>query len=306
MIIERDRLIKHILDKKVGGRMSSRFVIVDDDAGIRKILQKIIEQNNLGMVVHECDDGLKGEMIIRECQPDIALVDLLLPGQDGVELIEKVSASAVNTSFIMVSQATSEQLITKAYETGIEFFIHKPINVLETISVINKVQESRRLKQIMSLMHETISQYSHVRPIVDEGQKNIQKTRIYKAFSDIGIIGEAGVKDIYRMVQLILKQDSEGKSYQLSHIYQQMSEGLDQDAKAIEQRVRRATTKGLQNLANLGIEDYYNEIFQSYSSSLFDFKEVRHEMNFMQGKSQYRGKINVKKFIEGLLFIAEH
>lgn len=286
--------------------MSSRFVIVDDDAGIRKILQKIIEQNNLGMVVHECDDGLKGEMIIRECQPDIALVDLLLPGQDGVELIEKVSASAVNTSFIMVSQATSEQLITKAYETGIEFFIHKPINVLETISVINKVQESRRLKQIMSLMHETISQYSHVRPIVDEGQKNIQKTRIYKAFSDIGIIGEAGVKDIYRMVQLILKQDSEGKSYQLSHIYQQMSEGLDQDAKAIEQRVRRATTKGLQNLANLGIEDYYNEIFQSYSSSLFDFKEVRHEMNFMQGKSQYRGKINVKKFIEGLLFIAEH
>lgn len=286
--------------------MSSRFVIVDDDAGIRKILQKIIEQNKLGMVVDQCDDGLKGEKIIREYQPDIALVDLLLPGQDGVELIEKVSETAVNTSFIMVSQTTSEQLVTKAYEAGIEFFIHKPINMLEVVSVVNKVQESRRLKQIMSLMHETISQYSHVRPAVDEGAKNLQKTRIYKAFSDLGIIGEAGVKDIYRMVQLILKQGSEGKSYQLSHIYQQISDDLDQDAKAIEQRVRRATTKGLQNLANLGIEDYYNEVFQSYSSSLFDFKEVRHEMNFMQGKSQYRGKINVKKFIEGLLFIAEH
>ena len=286
--------------------MSSRFVIVDDDAGIRRILQKIIEQNSLGMVVDECDDGIKGEKIIREYQPDIALVDLLLPGQDGVELIEKVSSSAPNTSFIMVSQATSEQLVTKAYEAGIEFFIHKPINILETVSVINKVQESRRLKKIMSLMHETMSQYSHARPTVDEGPKNMQKTRIYKAFSDLGIIGEAGVKDIYRMLQLILKQGSEGKSYQLSHVYQQISDGLDQDAKAIEQRVRRATTKGLQNLANLGIEDYYNEIFQAYSSSLFDFKEVRHEMNFMQGKSQYRGKINVKKFIEGLLFIAEH
>ncbi len=286
--------------------MSSRFVIVDDDAGIRKILQKIIEQNSLGTVVDECDDGIKGEKVIREYQPDIALVDLLLPGQDGVELIEKVSASAPHTSFIMVSQATSEQLVTKAYEAGIEFFIHKPINILETVSVINKVQESRRLKKIMSLMHETMSQYSHVRPTADEGPKNMQKTRIYKAFSDLGIIGEAGVKDIYRMLQLILKQGSEGKSYQLSHVYQQISDGLDQDAKAIEQRVRRATTKGLQNLANLGIEDYYNEIFQAYSSSLFDFKEVRHEMNFMQGKSQYRGKINVKKFIEGLLFIAEH
>lgn len=285
--------------------MSLRFVIVDDDLVICRILQKIIEQNQLGVVVEQCNDGLKGERIIREYQPDIALVDLLLPGQDGVELIEKVSAAATNTSFIMVSQATSEQLITKAYEAGIEFFIHKPINVLETVSVINKVQEHRKLKQIMSLMHQTISQYPQTRPAAEEGAKNLMRTRIYKVFSDLGIIGEAGVKDIYRMVQLILKQGTESKSYQLCDIYQQMSEGMEQDAKAIEQRVRRATTKSLHNLANLGIDDYYNEIFQSHSSSLFDFKEVRQEMNFILGKSQYRGKINVKKFIEGLLFIAE-
>lgn len=285
--------------------MSLRFVIVDDDAGIRMILQKVIEQNKLGIVVDECDDGIKGEMIIRECQPDIALVDLLLPGQDGVELIEKVSSSAANTSFIMVSQATSEPLITKAYEAGIEFFIHKPINILETVSVINKVQENRRLKHIMSMMHETMSQYSQVQSSMNDSPKDMQKSRIYKVFSDLGIIGEAGVKDIYRMVQLILKQGIEGKSYQLCDMYQQMSEEIEQDAKSIEQRVRRATAKGLHNLANVGIEDYHNEIFQSYSSSLFDFKEVRQEMNSIQGKSQYRGKINVKKFVEGLMFIAE-
>ncbi|MBP2626809.1 MAG: response regulator receiver protein [Firmicutes bacterium] len=297
--------IRYNLRKKVGADMSSRFVIIDDDASIRRILQKIIQQNNLGIVIDECDDGLKGERVIREYQPDIALVDLLMPGQDGVELIDKVSAAAPNTSFIMVSQATSEQLITKAYESGIEFFIHKPINVLETISIINKVLESRKLKQIMSLMHKTISQYSSAPPVTEEGTKDMQKSRIYKVFSDLGIIGEAGVKDIYRMVQLIVQQGSENKSYQLRDVYLQMSEGSEQDAKAIEQRVRRATTKGIQNIANLGTEDYYNEIFQSHSSSLFDFKEVRHEMNFIQGKSSYRGKINVKKFIEGLLFIVE-
>ena len=285
--------------------MSARFVIIDDDVSIRRILQKIIQQNNLGIVIDECDDGMKGERIIQEYQPDIALVDLLLPGQDGVELIDKVSSKSPNTSFIMVSQATSEPLITKAYESGIEFFIHKPINVLETVSIINKVIESRKLKQIMSLMHKTISQYSSAPLVAGESPKDAQKSRIYKVFSDLGIIGEAGVKDIYRMVQFIIKQGSESKSYQLNEIYQQMSEGIEHDAKSIEQRVRRATAKGLHNLANVGIEDYHNEIFQSYSSSLFDFKEVRQEMNSIQGKSQYRGKINVKKFIEGLLFIAE-
>jgi len=285
--------------------MSSRFVIIDDDASIRRILHKIIQQNNLGIVIDECDDGIKGEKIIREYQPDIALVDLLMPGQDGVELIDKVSSKAPNTSFIMVSQATSEQLITKAYESGIEFFIHKPINILETVSVINKVIESRKLKQIMSLMHQTISQYSSAPILAEEGGKDVQKARIYKVFSDLGIIGETGVKDIYRMVQIIVQQGSESKSYQLRDVYLLMSAGIEQDAKAIEQRVRRATAKGLHNIANLGIDDYYNEFFQSYSSSLFDFKEVRQEMNSIQGKSQYRGKINVKKFIEGMLFIAE-
>jgi len=285
--------------------MSSRFVIVDDDVVIRKILQKIIEQNSLGIVVEECDDGIKGEALIREYQPDIALIDLLLPGQDGVELIKKVSTVATSTSFIMVSQTTSEQLITKAYEAGIEFFIHKPINMLETVSVINNVQEHRKLKQIMSLMHETMSQYSKGVQVVAEDPKSVSKNRIYQVFSDLGIIGEAGVKDIYRMVQLLLAKNPKVKSYQLCDMYQQIAKEIEQDAKSIEQRVRRATAKGLHNLADLGTDDYYNEIFQSYSSSLFDFKEVRQEMNFIQGKSQYRGKINVKKFIEGLLFIAE-
>ena len=157
----------------------------------------------------------------------------------------------------------------------------------------------------MSLMYKTISQYSFTPILAEECTKDMQKTRIYKVFSDLGIIGEGGIKDIYRMMQLIVQQDSESKSYQLREVYLQMSAGIEQDAKAIEQRVRRTTAKGIQNLANLGIEDYYNEIFQSYCSSLFDFKEVRNEMNFIQGKSSYRGKINVRKFIEGLLYIVE-
>jgi len=68
--------------------------------------------------------------------------------------------------------------------------------------------------------------------------------------------------------------------------------------------VRRAITKALQNLANIGVESYHNDKFQTYSTALFDFSEVRQEMNFVQGKSPYRGKINVKKFIEGLLFLS--
>ena len=96
----------------------------------------------------------------------------------------------------------------------------------------------------------------------------------------------------------------QGSSYQLAEVYTRLAGSVEKEAKTIEQRVRRAITKALQNVASMGVEDYYNERFQTYSTALFDFKEVRQEMDYSNGKSCYRGKINVKKFIEGTLFIA--
>lgn len=281
-------------------------MVVDDDISIRKIVQNIIEQSELGHLVGECNDGLSAEKVILEVKPDIVLVDLLLPGQDGVELIKKIRDQTL-ASFIMISESSSQQMITQAYENGIEFFIHKPINVLELVSVVNKVQESRRLKQIISLISQTTAQYagSGAAPASPSFEMN-RKPKIYKAFSDMGIIGEAGAKNIYQMAHIIDQiVHSPGKSYQLHEVYQQLSSQISIDVKTIEQRVRRSITKAMQNLANLGVDDYYNEKFQLYSTALFDFKEVRQEMNFIHGKSQYHGKINVKKFIEGILFLAD-
>ncbi len=289
----------------MGCFLSLRFVVVDDDISIRKIVQNIIEQSDLGQVVGECEDGLSAEKVILESKPDIVLVDLLLPGQDGVELMRKLREQTT-ASFIMISESSSQQMITRAYESGIEFFIHKPVNVLELVSVVNKVQESRRLKQIISLISQTTAQYAGAgTPAAPSFEMN-RKPKIYKAFSDIGIIGEAGAKNIFQMAHIIDQLlHSPDKSYQLHEVYQQLSAQINIDVKTIEQRVRRAITKAMQNLANLGVDDYYNEKFQLYSTALFDFKEVRQEMNFIHGKSQYHGKINVKKFIEGILFLAD-
>lgn len=285
--------------------MTVRIVIVDDDVSVRKIIRNIIEKHQLGVVVAECEDGGQAEKVIAECRPDIALVDLLLPVQDGIQLIAKIRARFTDTDFIMISQASSESLITQAYSTGIEFFIHKPINVLEIVSIINKVKDNRNLRQAMSVISQTTAKYSSMASPEGERGSDVQKTRIYKVFSDLGIIGEAGTNDIYNMGQLLEKYVRSGSKYQLAEQYQLLSVKLNQDTKAIEQRIRRTIIKALHNLSNVGIEDYYDDNFQMYSTALFDFKEVRHEMDYIKGKNQYRGKVNVKKFLEGLLFITE-
>ena len=121
--------------------MSLRIIVLDDDISVCKILGNIIAQYKLGRVVAECGDGLAAEQKIRACQPDLVLVDLLLPGRDGIELVRKLRAACADTAFVMLSQVSNPPMITRAYESGIEFFIHKPINALEVVAVINTIQE---------------------------------------------------------------------------------------------------------------------------------------------------------------------
>ena len=173
-----------------------RFVIIEDDISVRKIISNIVAKYQLGTVVAECGDGLKAEAIIAEYAPDVVLVDLLLPGQDGIEVIRRLRDDGVTSSFVMISESSSQPMITKAYQAGIDFYIHKPVNVLEIVSVIRKVEESRRLRAMMSMISETTARF--VKPAAAaEPDENARKNRINRVFSELGIIGESGAKTIH-------------------------------------------------------------------------------------------------------------
>lgn len=119
--------------------MKMRFLIIDDDIGVRKTISYLIEKYHLGVIVANCDDGLEAESVIHELRPDIVVVDLLLPGQSGVELVKKINNVNKDISFIMISACSNESLITEAYNSGIEFYLQKPINALDFTSVIKKI-----------------------------------------------------------------------------------------------------------------------------------------------------------------------
>ena len=68
----------------------------------------------------------------------------------------------------------------------------------------------------------------------------------------------------------------------------------------VEQRIRRAAAAGMSNLASLGIEDYANDVFTEYAGTLFNFEQVRKEMNCIRGKSEEHGKVSVRRFLYAL------
>ena len=131
--------------------MDMNFLIIDDDVTIRKMLRYIIKKNNLGKVLCEIDSGGYAVQEIIFYNPDIVLIDLLLPILDGIEIIKAAKKQGYNGKFIMISQVEEEPLISNAYENGITFFINKPINSIETINVIKGIGHNIELENSLSL-----------------------------------------------------------------------------------------------------------------------------------------------------------
>lgn len=134
-----------------------RFYIIDDDEVFRSMLAEIIEDNDLGEVIGEAEDGivLNDQSSLLQ-QIDILFIDLLMPIQDGIETVRKIK-DTFKGKIIMMSQVETKDLIGKAYSLGIEYYITKPLNRMEVLMVIQKVIERIHVQQSMEKIQESLN-----------------------------------------------------------------------------------------------------------------------------------------------------
>lgn len=274
-----------------------RFYIVDDDINIVRILEDIIEDKKLGSVVGYSYDGDTALKEILEIKPDIVLVDYLMPNKDGASLTKEIRKNNSEIYFIIISQVSDKEMIAESYTSGIEFFITKPINIIEVEKVIKSVSEKIEMARAISNIKGMLRLDSKPGKITTF-QRDRQINRVKYILSNIGILGEKGSYDIIKICEYMIENK---KDKYIIYDINEICSKLGENSKIMKQRMRRAIVKGIRNIANTGIEDYMNDCFVKYSSSLFDFESVKAEMDFIRGKRNSCGKINVVKFIENLL-----
>ncbi len=274
--------------------------IVEDDINIINILKQIIRERNLGNVIGYSQNGIEGEGEILELNPNIILVDLLMPGKDGLNLIKDIKGIRPNIQFIMISQVSSKDMIGKAYEYGVEYYINKPINALEIDNVIRKVIEKIQMGNAIKEIQKLVK----IRDVENIGVSNSgnPSEKIIKIMQKVGIIGESGCQDIVDIISYLIQNNKSMKDFTIAELLSKFTD----NHKSMEQRIRRTAAVGLSNLANLGLEDYMNEVFVEYSNGLYSFEQIKLEMDYIRGKSKKRGTVNLKKFIDGMVFYSLH
>ncbi len=301
--------------------MDFTFFIIDDDLACRKILAQIIEDENLGEIVGELPDG-HGNIIgtIAYHQPDVLLVDLLMPGKDGIEVAEQLRARNYRGKIVMISQVENKEMVAQAYAAGIEFYINKPINKIEVISVIRNVTERIRMEESFEQMRESLANLDRIgslrRTYRQMQSRQLDRDTIIERTSellaDLGLIGEPGSHDLIQIVIFLFGvPDIEkylGEYRRLKDLYLAIQktylreEDKQSDMRAIEQRVRRAIRHSMEHVAALGLEDYNNPIFERYGSKFFDFNELRLRMKELEQGPEPASKtrVNIRQFINAL------
>jgi DNA-binding response OmpR family regulator len=115
-----------------GNGRKRRILVVEDDAVIASAITAYLRA--AGYEVDAVDDGLKALRRIRYASPDAIVLDLMLPGTDGWQVIESVRADGVEAAVVVVSARVSERDRVHALRMGADDYLCKPFGMPELVA----------------------------------------------------------------------------------------------------------------------------------------------------------------------------
>jgi NarL family two-component system response regulator LiaR len=102
-----------------------RVLIVDDHQVVRQGLRFVLEQEPDIEVVGDCPDGATAIAAINELDPSVVLLDMMMPGMDGLDVLRAINASPRSPAVIVLTSFSAEDKSLEAVRAGALSFIHK-------------------------------------------------------------------------------------------------------------------------------------------------------------------------------------
>jgi two-component system nitrogen regulation response regulator NtrX len=156
----------------------SKILVIEDEASIRRVLKKIISEENDSYHIEEAEDGLLGIEMIKNNDYDLVLCDIKMPKMDGVEVLEKAKKIKPEVPIIMISGHGDLETAVNTMRLGAFDYISKPPDLNRLLNTVrhaleNKdlVVENKRLKKKVSKNYEMIGEsaaISHIKDMIEK------------------------------------------------------------------------------------------------------------------------------------------
>jgi len=152
----------------------SRILVIEDESAIRRVLVKILSEENDAYAVEEAEDGLKGLERVKKEDFDLVLCDIKMPKMDGVEVLEAAAKIKPEIPFIMISGHGDLDTAVNTMRLGAFDYISKPPDLNRLLTTVRNaldrkelVVENKILKKKVSKNYEMIGESKEISVIKD-------------------------------------------------------------------------------------------------------------------------------------------
>jgi DNA-binding NtrC family response regulator len=135
-----------------------RVLVVDDAEGIRTYLANLLELS--GYDVDSAEDGRRALALLNGgAAPDVIILDVMMPGMDGIETLRQIKERHGDVPVIMLSVVGKASTIVEAMELGASDYINKPFEEEELQLTLDKVLERKSLQRQREMLSEELQRY---------------------------------------------------------------------------------------------------------------------------------------------------
>jgi response regulator RpfG family c-di-GMP phosphodiesterase len=163
-----------------------KILIVDDEKTVRRSLNKCLSMN--GFSCEEASNADEALANLRNNPADLVILDIMMPGKSGIELLPQLKESFPDTAVIMATAVVEPDTIVNCMKNGAYDYITKPFDVNQLISNIQMVLEKRKLELNLKVRRQAL-----------EGKVEEQARELQKLFIDAveSLVGALEAKDKY-------------------------------------------------------------------------------------------------------------
>jgi YesN/AraC family two-component response regulator len=126
----------------------SPILIVDDNAFFRKTLKNILRSRWQSLEIFEAGDGMEAIEFFKRQRPAIILLDIKLPGENGIEVMKKIKAVNPDTAVIILTGYDTPEYEEAAFASGADYFLSKRTasasGIIDALDKIMRNRESHR------------------------------------------------------------------------------------------------------------------------------------------------------------------
>jgi DNA-binding NarL/FixJ family response regulator len=123
---------------------ATRILVVDDHVAIRRAICSVISNDSSLCVIGQAADGEQAVLKAQELQPDLVLMDISLPGMNGIEAASRLMNVSPNSHVIFLSQNDTPQIVDNALQVGGHGYVAKMDAGSELLDAIHTVTGGKR------------------------------------------------------------------------------------------------------------------------------------------------------------------